>query len=59
MFFKTKSCLRVDQSPCYNQDSPYYQITHGGLDAMVSRYIDEAKIFADLPDELAFGNHSA
>jgi hypothetical protein len=59
VFFKTKNCLRLDPITCYNEDSHYYQITHSGLDAMVSRYMDEAQIFADLPEELAFGNHSS
>jgi hypothetical protein len=34
IFFKTKECLRDDQSSCYTEDSPYYDVTHNGLDAV-------------------------
>jgi len=35
-----------------------YDITHAGLDAMVTRYINDMVVFANLPNELAFANHS-
>ena len=40
------------------QGHPYYDITHNGLDALVTRYIDTFTAFASLPDALAFANHS-
>jgi hypothetical protein len=59
MFFRTKDCLRTDPSTCVGTDSPFYQVTHLGLDALMQRFMDEARIFTDLPDTLALGNHSA
>jgi len=35
-----------------------YGVTHSGLDAMVVRYIDEMTTFANLPDALAYPNHT-
>lgn len=36
LFFTTKDCLRADKSTCFAPDSPYYAVTHGGIDPMVS-----------------------
>lgn len=58
LFFKTKQCLRADPSGCFPEGSEYYDITHSGLDAMVSRYIDAYTAFAALPDSLAYANHT-
>jgi hypothetical protein len=38
---------------------PRYGVTHSGLDAMVVRYIEEMDIFAKLPDDLAYVNHTS
>lgn len=35
-----------------------YGVTHSGLDAMVVRYMDEMTTFVNLPDELAYPNHT-
>lgn len=35
-----------------------YDITHSGLDAMVTRYLNDMVVFANLPNEIAFANHS-
>jgi hypothetical protein len=35
-----------------------YGVTHSGLDAMVIRYMDEMTTFANLPDSLAYPNHT-
>lgn len=35
-----------------------YGVTHSGLDSMVVRYMDEMNTFANLPDELAYPNHT-
>jgi hypothetical protein len=37
LFFKTTQCLRFDLSTCFTQDSKYYDVTHHGLDAIMSR----------------------
>lgn len=58
IFFLTTGCLRADQSKCYPESSTYYHITHQGLDAMVYRFIDEMTVFANLPDNMAFPNHT-
>uniref|UniRef100_A0A383VUJ6 PAS domain-containing protein n=1 Tax=Tetradesmus obliquus TaxID=3088 RepID=A0A383VUJ6_TETOB len=58
-FFKTTRCLRKDQSTCYPPDSEWYTITHSGIDAMMNRFLDNMEIFVNLPDELAFVNHTS
>jgi hypothetical protein len=55
---RTNECLRNDKSTCFKPDSPFYQITHNGLDAMLDRYADTYEAFANLPAELAFANHT-
>lgn len=35
-----------------------YGVTHSGLDAMVVRYMDEMDTFNNLPDSLAYPNHT-
>lgn len=118
LYFKTKACLRSDQSTCPQPGDPLHDITHSGLDALVrcrqgawrcrsepparaaawlllargigavatahvaprpialhsmalheppvalphaagvqvNRYLDEMEAFANLPNELAWGN---
>jgi hypothetical protein len=58
LFFTTKACLRPDQSTCFNPDSPYYVITHQGLDAMITRFIDEMQSFAKAPESMVTPNHT-
>lgn len=58
IFFKTTDCLRFDKSGCFKEDSKYYSITRQGLDAMVYRFIDEMTVFVNLPDQLAYPNHT-
>lgn len=36
-----------------------YGVTHSGLDAMVVRYMEEMATFANLPNNLAYVNHSS
>lgn len=38
IFFRTTACLRHDQSMCYPQGSPWYDISHAGLDVMMRRF---------------------
>eukprot|EP00775_Hariotina_reticulata_P009112 gene9112-9281_t len=59
IFFKTTECLRLDQSTCFQPGSPWYDITHSGLDAMATRYLNDMVVFANLPNEIAFANHSS
>jgi hypothetical protein len=58
LFFKTTECLRADKSTCLPKGDPYYDIAHTGLDAMVSRYIDQMTVFAALGNDLAYPNHT-
>eukprot|EP00775_Hariotina_reticulata_P007054 gene7054-7268_t len=59
LFFKATNCLRQDQSTCYPPDSDLYAITHSGLDALVIAYIAQTIQFANLPDSLAYANHTS
>ncbi|KAG2424794.1 hypothetical protein HXX76_014218 [Chlamydomonas incerta] len=43
-FFKTDRCFRWDQSKCYTPDSPYYELTHHGLDPMMRRVLAEVHL---------------
>lgn len=56
LFFKTTRCLRQDQTGCFKPGTQYYEITHTGLDAMVTRFIEEMTLFSKLPDDLAYTN---
>lgn len=58
LFFKSTACLRAQQSSCFTEDSPWYAISRGGLDAMVMRFMDQLSVFANLPDSLAYANHT-
>jgi hypothetical protein len=55
---RTDECVRNDKNTCFKPDSPYFQITHRGLDAMVERYMDLSEAFCHLPPELALANHT-
>eukprot|EP00775_Hariotina_reticulata_P001355 gene1355-1696_t len=59
IFFKTRTCLRLDKSTCYTPESQWYGITHSGLDAMMMRYLEEMTTFANLPDHLAYPNSTS
>src|SRR5690349_20804616 len=53
LFFRTTDCLRVDKSGCHNDPAdPFYQITHTGLDAQVSRGVQSFLIV--FPMELRY-----
>ncbi|GLI62746.1 hypothetical protein VaNZ11_005485, partial [Volvox africanus] len=45
-FFRQKRCFRWDQSQCYTPDSPYYAVTHHGLDVMLRRVLSEMTLLA-------------
>ncbi|GIL69029.1 hypothetical protein Vretifemale_13, partial [Volvox reticuliferus] len=45
-FFRQERCFRWDQSKCYTPDSPYYEVTHHGLDVMLRRIISEMQLLA-------------
>ncbi|GLI62827.1 hypothetical protein VaNZ11_005578, partial [Volvox africanus] len=45
-FFRQERCFRWDQSQCYTPDSPYYEVTHHGLDVMLRRIISEMELLA-------------
>ena len=54
-FFREDKCFRWDQSKCYTPDSPYYEITHHGLDPMMRRIISEMQLLtADDDDVIAY-----
>eukprot|EP00198_Chlamydomonas_reinhardtii_P012864 XP_001702201.1 sensory protein [Chlamydomonas reinhardtii] len=50
-FFKTNRCFRWDPSTCYTPDSPYYELTHHGLDPMMRRVIAEVQLLIADDDE--------
>ncbi|EFJ46271.1 hypothetical protein VOLCADRAFT_93382 [Volvox carteri f. nagariensis] len=50
-FFKTKRCFRFNQSLCAKVGSPYYEVTHNGLDVMVRRMIMEMELLISDADE--------
>jgi hypothetical protein len=58
LFFTTKQCLRQDLSTCFTSDNPYYVITHQGLDAMITRFIDEMGSFVKAPESMVTPNHT-
>ncbi|GIL74348.1 hypothetical protein Vretifemale_4277, partial [Volvox reticuliferus] len=50
-FFRTKRCFRYNQSLCAQPGSPYYEVTHNGLDAMVRRMITEMELLISDEDQ--------
>ncbi|GLI70439.1 hypothetical protein VaNZ11_015349 [Volvox africanus] len=50
-FFRTKRCFRYNQSLCAQPGSPYYEVTHNGLDAMVRRMITEMELLISDDDQ--------
>ncbi|KXZ48850.1 hypothetical protein GPECTOR_25g435 [Gonium pectorale] len=56
-FFTTKRCFRYDQSECFLPDSPYYEVTHNGLDVLVRRMITEMRLLTlDADEDVAYNN---
>ncbi|GLI66740.1 hypothetical protein VaNZ11_010687 [Volvox africanus] len=55
-FFRQERCFRWDQSQCYTPDSPYYEMTHHGLDAMMRRVISELELL--VADDDAGANYT-
>ncbi|KAG2429714.1 hypothetical protein HYH02_013971 [Chlamydomonas schloesseri] len=54
-FFRENKCFRWDASKCYAPGSPYYEITHHGLDPMMRRIISEMQLLAaDDDDAVAY-----
>ncbi|GFR51631.1 hypothetical protein Agub_g13986 [Astrephomene gubernaculifera] len=49
-FFKEQRCFRWDQSQCYTEGSPYYEVTHHGLDVMMRRTISEMSLLVQDAD---------
>lgn len=45
LLFSTEGCLRENASTCLNTSSPYYSITHHGVDPLFNRYIEESHLF--------------
>lgn len=44
LLFDTEECLRYDHSTCLDKSSPFYQVTRHGLDSIVLRLTEEAKV---------------
>ncbi len=42
LLFTYKGCLRADRATCLPPSSPYYAVSHNGLDPMVQRLAKEA-----------------
>jgi hypothetical protein len=57
VFFSSRECLRHDQSTCYKENSPYFDITHRGLHAMMTQFFKDVRVFADLPQAEAKADH--
>ncbi|KAG2487340.1 hypothetical protein HYH03_014056 [Edaphochlamys debaryana] len=56
-FFRSKGCFRYDQSACFTPDSPFYEVTHNGLDPMVRRVITEMRLLTlDADVDVAYNN---
>ncbi|GFR51586.1 hypothetical protein Agub_g14007 [Astrephomene gubernaculifera] len=55
-YFKDERCFRWDQSQCYKPDSPYYEVTHHGLDVMMRRIISEMGLLVQDADADAVYN---
>jgi hypothetical protein len=45
LYFRTKACLAY--GACLNATSEYFAVTHNALDAMMIRFIQEAKLLAE------------
>ncbi|KAG2432252.1 hypothetical protein HXX76_009170 [Chlamydomonas incerta] len=50
-FFRTQRCFRYNQTLCAKPTSPWYEVTHHGLDAMVRRMITEMELLLSDADE--------
>ncbi|PNW76743.1 hypothetical protein CHLRE_11g469500v5 [Chlamydomonas reinhardtii] len=50
-FFRTQRCFRYNQTLCAKPGSPWYEVTHHGLDAMVRRMITEMELLLSDSDE--------
>lgn len=46
LLFKAETCLRADQQGCFTETSPWYAVTHSGVDPMMRRLVDEAGLLA-------------
>ncbi|KAG2429691.1 hypothetical protein HYH02_013949 [Chlamydomonas schloesseri] len=55
-FFREEKCFRWDPSKCYSPESPYYELTHHGLDPMVRRIITEMQLLVADDDSDAVYN---
>lgn len=54
LLFRDALCLRKEQAGCVGEDSPWYVVTHGGVDAMMRRLVEEATLLAmDNPATIA------
>lgn len=54
-----RSCLRQDQATCLPASSPFYEITHNGLDPIIRRFVLETFLLArDVPEELSAATNS-
>ncbi|KAG2446966.1 hypothetical protein HYH02_008120 [Chlamydomonas schloesseri] len=50
-FFRTQRCFRYNQTLCAKPTSPWYEVTHHGLDTMVRRMITEMELLLSDSDE--------
>ena len=44
LLFREDGCLRTDADNCAPQSSPWYAVTHGGIDPMMQRLVEEATL---------------
>lgn len=50
LFYTTTQCLCRQASKCHQPSSPYYKVTHLGLDAMIQRFVQEMFMMTQDPD---------
>ncbi|KAG2449446.1 hypothetical protein HYH02_005593 [Chlamydomonas schloesseri] len=50
LLFFTQECLRSDQSTCLNRRSPLFQVTHSGVNALVTALFQTCDLLLDAPD---------
>jgi len=46
LYFREKMCFREEAGQCLNEDHRFYESAHNGLDALMRRFITEAKLLS-------------
>ncbi|WIA20263.1 hypothetical protein OEZ85_006098 [Tetradesmus obliquus] len=59
LFFRSRKCLRLDQSKCVPPGDENYDITMGGLDSMLGKFTDMQMMLCLAPDSMINPDHPA